>query len=233
MSEGEGELEMRKFRVIVVVLAMVGLTTAGTMFALGHNAKRVRSTKTEATAQSGAPREGIKVHGHWTIDVRNPDGSLASHTDFENALVAGSGDKALSWLLARSNSTGHWRIAVSGDAGPMCVEPYGPENCEIYEPNVTGSNSNLTVSSPATGDNANKLVLNGHFTAGVNGSFTRVDTYLTLCSATYAPGAGCDEPGQTRDYGSITVPFTHKTLDPGVAVAPGQQVQVTVVISFS
>ena len=32
-------------------------------------------------------REGIKVHGHWTIEVRNPDGSLDKHIEFENALV--------------------------------------------------------------------------------------------------------------------------------------------------
>jgi len=28
------------------------------------------------------------VHGHWTIDVREPDGTLVSHNEFENALVS-------------------------------------------------------------------------------------------------------------------------------------------------
>src|SRR5579862_760999 len=41
------------------------------------------------TAPSGGPSEGIKVHGHWTIDVRNPDGSLSSHSEFDNHLSAG------------------------------------------------------------------------------------------------------------------------------------------------
>ena len=30
--------------------------------------------------------EGITVHGHWTIEVRNQDGSLARHVEFENSL---------------------------------------------------------------------------------------------------------------------------------------------------
>ena len=30
--------------------------------------------------------QGIKVHGHWTIEVRNPDGSVATHREFENSL---------------------------------------------------------------------------------------------------------------------------------------------------
>jgi hypothetical protein len=35
-----------------------------------------------------SPQEGIKVHGHWTIEVRNPDGSVQKHVEFENSIVA-------------------------------------------------------------------------------------------------------------------------------------------------
>ena len=42
-----------------------------------------------ATAPAKPGVEGIKVHGHWIIDVRNPDGSLAQHRDFENSLADG------------------------------------------------------------------------------------------------------------------------------------------------
>jgi len=45
-------------------------------------------------------REGIKVHGHWTIDVKNPDGTLASHLDFENALDGNEGSDLLTGLLS-------------------------------------------------------------------------------------------------------------------------------------
>src|SRR5262249_34009856 len=49
------------------------------------------------------PGDGIKFHGHWTIDVKNPDGSLASHHEFENALI-GSGALALSLVLAHDST---------------------------------------------------------------------------------------------------------------------------------
>ena len=31
-----------------------------------------------STSPSGGPTEGIKVHGRWTIDVLDPDGTLVS-----------------------------------------------------------------------------------------------------------------------------------------------------------
>jgi hypothetical protein len=72
-----------------------------------------------AAAQPGAPvshppgramRSGVKVHGYWKIDVKNPDGRLASHTEFENSLTTGdpnglSGDDALSLLLSGGPSS--------------------------------------------------------------------------------------------------------------------------------
>src|SRR5713226_6208411 len=45
-------------------------------------------TKASAASESGGQKEGIKVHGHWTIDVRNPDGTLVTHREFENSLAA-------------------------------------------------------------------------------------------------------------------------------------------------
>jgi len=38
---------------------------------------------------SGGSHEGITVHGHWTIEVRNPDGSLVRRVEFENSLDPG------------------------------------------------------------------------------------------------------------------------------------------------
>jgi hypothetical protein len=39
------------------------------------------------TQPSGAPG-GIKVHGEWTLSVRNPDGSLAAVHEFKNGAAA-------------------------------------------------------------------------------------------------------------------------------------------------
>src|ERR1700722_13311663 len=40
-----------------------------------------------AQSASKGPQEGIKSHGHWTIEVKNPDGRLVPHREFENALT--------------------------------------------------------------------------------------------------------------------------------------------------
>ena len=64
---------------------------------------------TEVGDGQKAKADGIKVHGHWKIDVRDPDGKLVSQTEFENALTtndpnAASGDFALAALLSSVNT---------------------------------------------------------------------------------------------------------------------------------
>jgi len=38
-------------------------------------------------SESGSESEGIKVHGDWTVEVTNPDGSLATRKQFANTLI--------------------------------------------------------------------------------------------------------------------------------------------------
>jgi hypothetical protein len=52
-------------------------------------------------AARGGPAEDIKVHGHWTITVRNGDGSITSQMEFDNRLVEARG-QFLAGLLDRS-----------------------------------------------------------------------------------------------------------------------------------
>jgi hypothetical protein len=40
-------------------------------------------------SQHRGQHEAIKVHGHWSIEVHNPDGSLVRHVEFENSLDPG------------------------------------------------------------------------------------------------------------------------------------------------
>lgn len=74
----------------------------------------VLALSTMAVAQeklAGAPSEGIKVHGHWTIEIRNPDGSLASHSEFENSL-ADSGKWHLAGILGKFYTVDAWEIVL-------------------------------------------------------------------------------------------------------------------------
>src|SRR5262249_45924576 len=56
-------------------------------------------TRPSEVAPPGASQGTIKVHGHWTIEVRNPNGTLAERREFENAYAGGD---FLPRVLARS-----------------------------------------------------------------------------------------------------------------------------------
>jgi hypothetical protein len=43
--------------------------------------------KTKQSSESGGQNTTIQVHGHWVITVLNPDKTVASRTQFENALT--------------------------------------------------------------------------------------------------------------------------------------------------
>lgn len=72
--------------------------------------------------QPGGNHEGIQVHGHWTIEVRNPDGKLVSHTEFENALQP-TGADALTGLLSGQYVSGGFEVGISTSATPTIATP--------------------------------------------------------------------------------------------------------------
>ena len=41
----------------------------------------------ETPAANDAAHQGIHVHGHWVLQVKNPDGTLGERREFENSLV--------------------------------------------------------------------------------------------------------------------------------------------------
>lgn len=165
-----------------------------------------------ADARGGGPSEGIKVHGHWTIEVRNPDGSLASRHEFKNALVPGEGDAALARMFHRNQLSWKWVVEVgevTGDGmGGPCLPPVTPPNgmpCTVRQPDVTVTIAGETVrlSGAVTADKATP----------------QLSRFATLLDAVH-------------NGGTITR-FTEKRLPAPISVAAGQVIQVTVVFSFS
>jgi len=175
-----------------------------------------------AVARAQAPQEGIKVHGHWVIDIRNPDGSLASHLDFENALTP-TGAQVLSDILSRRYTTGFWAVyLVGGAAGGPC--PPAGSVCGLWE---TGAGTPPTGYSVLTvGESNGAVVLTGSIQASDQGFIKGVETHL-LCSAATV--------GNCRDLsgggeGSL---FTLFFLQDAAQVSPNQLIQVSVTLSFS
>lgn len=78
------------------------------------------ATNSPTASAARAPRgagERIQVHGQWTIEVRNRDGSVARHVELENALVD-DGPALLTALLSGTSVAGSWALTVNGAQGP-------------------------------------------------------------------------------------------------------------------
>jgi hypothetical protein len=177
----------------------------------------------EARAQpSGARQEGIKVHGHWIIDVRNSDGTLATHREFENSLVP-TGATALVNSLASTSVAGLWAVQING---ALCG---GSQYTQLYESAEPSSGpcsyKTLTVSAPRSGPYNGNLVLSGSFTSSASGVASIATTSLAVCPAGVLP-ARCN----ITNAPSVSL-FTSARFA-ATTVSSGQFVQVTVLISF-
>lgn len=181
-------------------------------------------TASHTEPSSGPGQEGIKVHGDWTLTVRNPDGSVAARHEFKNALYPGGGDKILAQLLTGSVVTGQWTIGLFASSPTACNSNNAP--CTIVEnlsPN--GANSrDLTRTIPTSGPDAGKLVLRGSVRIPNSATITIVQTELSSCAPSTTPGS-C--------VSAFNVGFTQKVLTTAVPIAQDQLVEVKVVISFS
>jgi hypothetical protein len=209
------------FRLTLGVLLTLGI---------GANAQEANQAK-----PAGGPREGIKVHGHWTIEVRNPNGKLVTHREFENAL--NNGQLTLGPVLGRTATVGFWVVDVWGVNGnpPGPCLGNGPGFCFITESTDSvdsGQNvfKNLTVSAPLPGNpGAGTLTLSGTFTVQNNSQIGLVGTEITACPPAVAPANCPPLITSLQNGGSL---FSSANFTP-VSVTIGQLVQITVVFSFS
>lgn len=165
--------------------------------------------------QASGPNEGIQVHGDWTIDIYNVDGSHDEHIAFSNDLYP-SGATALRDILARSLVPVNWAVWARGEptSGNPCLAGTNPTVCVMEE--ATGD---LQVSTDGA-----SLVLDGAFTAERDGNVGFVSTHLGTC-----PPDSCEFPNPLYFTG------TPVANEDGVSVNvdEGQTVQVHVEISFT
>ena len=181
-----------------------------------RNAEEETNVSEERSSGDGS-HEGIKVHGHWTIEVRNPDGRLVAHREFENSLAGGG--QLLSALLyclhvaVPTPPSATWAIRLFGSPAPCSNSISG--GCEISQ------GPNLKISLPGVGQpNQGAFVLSGSITATTSSSITSIVTAVFV----NAPGTG-------PSNGVLN--FTGTQLQTQVSVGASQIIQVSVVISFS
>jgi len=141
-------LSLAAFALVLIVPA--GQTALGQQAAAKPQSQPAAGTgqpmaaQTETAAGESKPaksgQEGIKVHGHWVIDVRNPDGSLAQHREFENSLTL-NGTYVLAALLSGSAVPGNWAVLLGPASGNgPCTNSYTAsgvsgtsEICEVVQ----------------------------------------------------------------------------------------------------
>jgi len=178
--------------------------------------------------------EGIQVHGDWVIEVRNTDGSVAERRAFQNALHS-QGQQTLANFLARQYLVGAWGVHLSGSqpgTNSPCTVNTGVGQCLVHEnfpPAFQGFGGvekfpALTVTTdPAPCCSGTTVVLQGNFDASRDGNIASV---LTQMCFSYPPNT---DPSTCNNAGT----FTATSLQTPVDVTAGQQVLVTVRISFS
>jgi hypothetical protein len=182
---------------------------------------------------SKGQKEGITVHGHWTIEVRNPDGKVAAHREFENALVTtgnSSGASLLAAVLGRVVTPGSWQIRLadtSAENNEVIVNEPGSTALNICQSAIGGLAANGGAGScSGTLSLAAPTISGGGGTLGTGAGL--VGATLTLT------GSGQVPQGFPSAIGFVqTVSWICTSSDPAaVPVNAGQSVLVTVAISF-
>jgi hypothetical protein len=132
-------IRFEQFAVVAAVLALLGAQIApaqqampaanGTQGLAALHAASPASTTGAAAKPAAAQEEdknapaagkpdggGIKIHGHWVLEVKNPDGKLVERREFNNSLVTGgayvSGDQLLAAILTGDLTPGGFAVAL-------------------------------------------------------------------------------------------------------------------------
>ena len=209
---GEGNVVRSAKRILGFAgLACLALVCAGADYAQAkpvHTGVAVPVSAAAAKKVPAAPSaskrqtEAIKVHGHWTIEVRNPDGTVASRREFENA-IADTGADLLTGLISGEYTPGGFYLDLNTSAGPgngngLCGN-YG--QCTFYDSRITwisGAIGILTYTPNPTGGTSPVstvgYTLSGTVTPGDGGTIVSVGEGILLCANNASFAAGSYSP---------------------------------------
>jgi hypothetical protein len=212
-------------------------------------------------AEQSAPKgqlEGIKVHGHWTIEVKNPDGSRVSRQEFENSLDLGGAQNIAMQLLGGWVPGGFSILladAPAGGGGPCA--PFNvagatwcylesslinPTPSAFFEQASGCTGSLISPAGPcfpltaAPLANQTGFVISGTAVASRADQITDVFLQSLTCPANPFPvkySVSTVSPSACAQGTLTASPLTHATLSSPVPIlAAGQTIAVTVQISF-
>jgi hypothetical protein len=207
----------KKISLLALAAVVVALGAASALGAFSRG-----GAQAAATAPSSVNKVGVKVHGHWTLQVRTPAGRVVRTYRFHNDLFLPFAAGELTTNLIGSGTNGPWQVLLTGSP-QACLNG---NSCGISEPGAEpagfqGHNTyNLTKTTISGG-----FRLRGSVVADQAGSIGNVHTYLSHCQKTVAPADCHGDNGWSR--------ITQRVLPALVPVEAGQQVLATVDITFS
>jgi len=229
------------------------LAILGTRMGSSAPAFREVSESEESNLPNGA-NQGIKVHGHWVIDVKNPDGTLATHREFENSLTgANQGQLLLGGLLSGYYVAGDYAIQLGTS---ICA---GAGSCSIVASETGEPGSYLCTQGecyttlkytynlqPTTGNQVDAyMTMSGSAVPDQTGTLDTVSTVYNVCDfANGYKGSGAPvlPTGVTSvapascigsNNSAFISTFTSTTVIPSISITSGQTILVTVTISFT
>jgi hypothetical protein len=165
-----------------------------------------------AKRQPGGTHEGFKVHGHWVIEVKNPDGTVTARREFENS-VQTSGMAYLASLLAGNNSPGGLSVLLNGqgtsfslsganqtagfvNALSFPVSASGP--CTPLTYSVTLGNTALSADSGGPSSGTTCLLTTGVSSSGFLSSLGLYCYDAQSNNNTTSPASGLTQPCSTN-----------------------------------
>lgn len=170
---------------------------------------------------AAANADGIKVHGDWKVEIKNPDGRLVRVHRFKNAF---DGASNIAPILAHQSATGRYWLTLSDTGGANACGSAAAASCFVFEDDDPNSGVADWFGGLTASVSSGQLVIRGEISATRSGQFNHVRMLLSRCGNTTTP-ATC-HPGA---YGT----FSSRTLADPIALVTGQQAIVTVTYTFS
>jgi len=179
-------------------------------------------------SESGSESEGIKVHGDWTVEVRNPDGSLATRKQFTNLF---QGKHIVAALLSLDLEVER-RMAFGIKASPATLgSPWSEEDGCKETSNFWASSTVKwqvpvkVVHAPNADGKMYNSVWNGSCTLEINGDESKFITAVwTNLQTTPQIKMTASGPGVSNSLST-------RVLDEPIEVWDGQVVAATVILS--
>jgi len=194
---------------------------------------RPAANPSEEEKDSSLPKkpgsEGVKVHGHWMLQVKNADGTPGERREFDNSLVTGSGgegDELLVGMLSGNYTLADLSIGlVSGASGTYngswCQGPGGTPpagiSCygliandgwaSLWQQNYTVTQTSL--STVANFKTSRSIVLTANFVNQASYGLTSLSSVLTKGAGTASLSSIFNNDGQalnqSTDAPSVTI----------------------------